>query len=71
MNGRKFKLSAIFLLAAVLLTGMEHTRVPSSVYKFVKSYETVKHTNASLGIWETIVYSFALTKQRSIECKAL
>lgn len=71
MNGRKFKFGAIFLLAAVLLTGMERTRVPKSVFSFVKSYETVKHTNASRSIWETLMYSFALTKQRSLECKAL
>ena len=71
MNGRKFKFGAIFLLAAVLLTGMERTRIPKSVSSFVKSYETVKHTNASLSVWETLMYSFALTKQRSIECKAL
>lgn len=70
MNGRKFKFGAIFLLAAVLLTGMERTPIPSSVCNFVKSYQAVKNTNAPIGIWERLVYSFALSRQRAAECKA-
>ncbi len=71
MNGRKFKFGAIFLLAAVLLTGMERTGISSSVCTFVRSYEAVQNTKAPLGIWQKLVYSFALTKQRAVECKAL
>jgi len=70
VNGRRFKLGAIFLLAAILLAGMERTPIPSSVCSFVKSYQAVKNTHAPMGLWEQLVYSFALARQRAAECRA-
>ena len=70
MNGRRFKFGAVLLLAAILLAGMERTPIPSSVGSFVESYQTVKNTHAPMRLWEQLVYSFALTKQRAAECKS-
>lgn len=70
MNGRRFKFGAIFLLAAMLLAGMERTPIPASVCSFVESYQAVKNTHAPMRLWEQLVYSFALTKQRAAECRA-
>lgn len=69
MNGRKFKFGAVFLLAGMLLAGMEHTPIPSSLCNFVESYQAVKNTNAPMHIWDRLVYSFALSRQRANECK--
>ena len=56
-------------MAAMLLAGMERTPIPSSVCKFVQSYQAIKNTHAPLGIWERLVYSFALTRQHAAQCR--
>jgi hypothetical protein len=71
MNGWKLKFGALFLVTVGVLTGMEQMRIPTSVCRFVKSYQAVRNTNAPLGVWEKIVYSYALTRQHALECKAL
>lgn len=69
MNGRKFKFGAVFLLAGALFVGVGHTPIPSSFCNFVESYQAVKNTNAPMHIWDRLVYSFALSRQRASECK--
>lgn len=69
VNGRSFKFAAIFLMAAMLLAGMERTPIPSSVCTFVQSYQAIKNTHAPLGMLERLVYSFALTRQRAVQCR--
>jgi hypothetical protein len=58
------------LLGGVLLVGMERAPIPCSVCKFVQSYQTVENTHAPMRLWERLVYSFALTKQREAERKS-
>ena len=70
MNGRKIKIGATLLMATVLCVGMERTPIRPSIYTFVQSYEAVKKTDAPMGLWERLVYSVALTKQRFNECRA-
>lgn len=70
MNGRRFKLGAILLVAATLLTGMERNPIPSSFCNIVQSYKAVKNAHAPMGIWEQFVYTFALSKQRTAQSKA-
>jgi len=56
-------------MAVTLLAGMERTPIPSSVCKFVQSYRAIENTHAPLGIWERLVYSFALTRQHQAQFK--
>ena len=70
MNGRNFKFGAIVLLASMLLAGMERTPIPSSICTFVESYQAVKNTHAPMRMWEKLVYSFALSRQRAAESRA-
>ena len=69
VNGRRFKFGASFLLATMLLAGIHKTPIPSTVCNFVESYQAVKNTHAPMRLWEQLVYSAALTKQRAAECK--
>lgn len=57
------------MLAAGLLAGTARTPLPSSVCNFVESYQAVKNTHAPMRMWERLVYSFALSRQRAAECK--
>ena len=70
MNGRKLKLGAVALLASMLLVGMERPPITSSLCNIVESYQDVKNTHAPMGMWERLVYTIALSKQRAAECKA-
>lgn len=56
-------------MTGFLLTGMERTPIPASICTFVDSYKAVEKTDAPMGLWERLVYSAALTKQRFAQCK--
>ncbi len=65
MNGRKFKIGAILLIAAMLMVGVGSTRIPCSVCNLLVSYQAVKNSPAPMSFWDRVVYTFALSKQRA------
>ena len=53
------------MLAGVLFAGAQRTPIPAGVCTLVRSYEAVKNTNAPMGFWERLVYSFELSRQQA------
>ena len=70
MSGRRFKLGATFLMAGILVTGMERP-IAASLSNFVESYQAVSNTGAPMSFWERLVYSIALSKKHAPEKKCI
>jgi len=57
-------------MAALAVAGMERP-ISASLSNFVESYEAVSNTSAPMSFWERLVYSIALSKQRTSEKKCV
>lgn len=60
----------LLMAMALSVAGAQRVAITPSICTFVDSYRAVEKTDAPMGMWERLVYSVALTKERFTQCRA-